>query len=271
LVAGGVWGVVAEAGSAKKLTVAFLNVGQGDAIFIESPTGEQVLIDGGRDRTVLRELAYVMPWWDKNIDAVFATHPDADHIAGLVDVLERYDVADIFLSGVESDTPQHESLKHAVEDEVLAGAHEYLAQRGTVLDIGGGAYIEILFPDRDVSGLETNMASIVARVVYGDTAFMLTGDSPQAIEQYLVMLDGEALKSTVLKAGHHGSKTSSSEEFVGYVSPEFGVFSRGCDNSYGHPHQETVDLFNRFEIPVMDTCTDGRVIFLSDGEKVFQK
>ena len=267
----GVWGAVVELSRPGQLRVTFLNVGQGDAILIESPTRRQVLIDGGRDRAVLRELGTVMPWWDRSIDVVIATHPDADHVGGLFEVLARYEVHTIFQSGVQNDTPQTESLLSAVSRERSNGAEERLARRGQVIDIGDGAYIEILFRDRDVSGLETNTASIVLRVVYGDTSFLLNGDSPQAIEEYLVHLDGGHLKSNVLKAGHHGSDTSSAISFVGYVSPDWVVFSRGCDNTYGHPHQEVVDLMARFEIQTKDTCLDGPVGFVSDGKSVLAK
>ncbi len=267
----GVWGAVIELSRPKQLTVTFLNVGQGDAILVESPTRRQVLVDGGRDRAVLRELGAVMPWWDRSIDVVVATHPDADHVGGLFEVLARYEVQTVFQSGVQNDTPQTESLLSAVSRERSNGAEERLARRGQIIDIGGGAYIEILFPDRDVSGLETNTASIVMRVVYGGTSFLLNGDSPKTIEEYLVLLDGKHLQSNVLKAGHHGSDTSSAVSFVGYVSPQWVVFSRGCDNTYGHPHKEVVDLMARFEIPTKDTCLDGRVVFVSDGTSVLAK
>jgi len=261
----GIWSAIFDKTSSGVLTVSFLNVGQGDSIFLESPTGKQVLIDGGPDRSVLRELGKVMPWYDRTIDVVIATHPDADHVTGLVDVLQRYDVDYIFQPGVKHDTPQAESVLLSVANE---GAQEVLARRGQVIDLGGGVHLDILFPDRDVSDLETNDASIVARLVYGGTSFLLTGDSPEKMEKYLVYLDGKTLKSTVLKAGHHGSKTSSSPLFVGYVAPEYAVISRGCDNSYGHPHQEVLDVFKRFEVQIKDTCLDGRVTFVSDGVSV---
>ncbi len=260
-----IWLAVSHADRQGHLTVSFLDVGQGDAIFIDAPSGRQVLVDGGPDRSVLRELSKVMPWWDRSIDVVIATHPDADHISGLVDVLQRYRVHYIFQPGVEKNTGPAESMLLSVAKE---GAHEIIARRGQIIDLGEGAYIEILFPDRDVSNVETNTASIVARLVYGDTAFMLTGDSPIAIEKYLVQLDGKALASNFLKAGHHGSRTSSSALFVGFVSPEYAVFSRGCDNSYGHPHEEVVELFKRFEIQTHDTCEEGTVTLVSDGQNV---
>ena len=249
----------------KVLTVSFLNVGQGDAIFIETPSGLQMLVDGGNNRTVLRELAKTMPWYDRTIDVVVATHPDKDHIGGLVDVLERYDVSTVVESGALDDGSDATALENAVAKET---ARRFKAARGNIINFGDGIYFEILFPDRSLPTVETNLASVVGRLVYGNTSFMLTGDSPQAIEEYLVELDAERLKANVLKVGHHGSKTSSSPLFVGFVNPNFAVYSRGCDNSYGHPHADVVALFKRFEVETFDTCTDGTVTFISDGQAV---
>ncbi len=266
LVAGIVWWALASASTAGKLTVTFLDVGQGDAILIESPSGVQVLIDGGKNRAVIRELSREMPLFDRSIDAVIATHPDADHIGGLVDVLARYKVALVGLSSVEdAEGDDMKAFSRAIAHEE---ASVITLERGQVIDIGGGAQLEILFPDRTVPDIETNTGSVIARLVYGSTSFMLTGDSPSAIEEYLVQIDGNSLAADVLKAGHHGSRTSSSLIFVGYVSPEFAVISRGCDNTYGHPHAEVLATFARLEIPTLDTCEEGSITFVSDGVSV---
>lgn len=264
-----VWWAVVSASTGGELRVTFLDVGQGDAIFVQSPSGVQVLIDGGKNRAVVRELSHVMPWFDRSIDVVLATHPDADHIGGLPDVLKRYDVSLIVQSSVKDEEgTDAAAFEKAAASEVETGAQRMIAERGQILDLGDGVRLEVLFPDRDVAGIETNTGSIVARLVYGDTSFMLTGDSPDNIEEYLITLDGGDLKSNVLKAGHHGSRTSSSRMFVGFVSPEYAIFSRGCENSYGHPHEEVVATFAQFGIPTFDTCEDGNVTFVSDGKKV---
>lgn len=252
----------------RELTVSFLDVGQGDAIFIETPDGGQVLIDGGVDRSVLRELGKHMSFFDRTIDVVVATHPDADHIGGLVDVFERYEVGVFIESGVEGDTSIAAALGSAVESE---GAPRQLARRGMRLLLGSGAYADILFPDRDVSRTETNAGSIIMRVVYGEHAFMLTGDAPKAIEGLLVSTYGGMLKSNILKAGHHGSKTSSNEHFVEAVAPEYVVYSRGCDNRYGHPAEEVVGLFTMKGIQSFDTCLDGTITFRSSGSTLLVK
>ena len=261
-----VWFAVLREGRGEELTVSFLDIGQGDAIFIESPSGRQGLIDGGPGRVVLRELAKVMPWYDRSIDIVVATHPDLDHIGGLVDVFARFRVGLI----VESSVKDEEGTDaQAFERAAAAEKTERLvAHRGDRIDLGDGVVIEILSPDRDVPHVDTNLGCLVARVVYGKTSFMLTCDAPDEIEEYLVALDREKLKSNVLKAGHHGSKTSSSPLFLGFVNPNFAVFSRGCDNRYGHPAPEVVARFKLFEIPTLDTCTDGIITFVSDGQTV---
>ena len=265
LLTGGIWYAALRGDRGGKLTVSFLNIGQGDAIFIDAPSGRQVLIDGGPNSGVLRELAKVSPWYDRSIDVVIPTHPDADHIGGLVDVLARFKVATIIHSNVEGDTATAKALVHAMAQE---GAQEITARRGQVVDLGRGAYLEILSPDRDAPLVDTNTGCVVVRLVYGKTSFMLSCDAPQGVENYLVRLDADQLHSDVLKAGHHGSRTSSSELFVGFVNPSYAVFSRGCNNRYGHPHKEIVNLFARFGIPTTDTCTDGTITFVSDGQKI---
>lgn len=260
----GIWYLILTA-SKSTLTVSILDIGQGDAIFIEAPSGRQTLIDGGKGSAVLRKLAEEMPWYDRSIDVMVATHPDADHIGGLIDVLDRYKVDMVIRSSVEGDTQMWRTLGDRVTKEK---SRDVMATRGQVVDLGDGARLEILFPDRSVPRIETNTGCVVARLVYGDTAFMFSCDAPQSIEKYLVTLDSESLKSNVLKVGHHGSRTSSALSFVGYVGPEYGVLSRGCDNTYGHPHQETLDTFAQLQIPLLDTCTDGTVTFVSDGKTV---
>jgi competence protein ComEC len=137
-----------------------------------------------------------------------------------------------------------------------------------ILDDEAGVYINILFPDRDASGMKTNDGSIVARLVYGNTSVMLTGDSPQPIENYLTSVDGKNLKSDVLKVGHHGSRTSTGVQFLGFVEPTYAVISDGKGNSYGHPHKETLDTLNKFNVKVFRTDELGTIVMKSDGEKV---
>lgn len=267
-----IWVSIAQTSSGGELRVTFLDIGQGDAIFIQTPSGAQMLIDGGKNRAVIRELGKVIPLFDRSIDVVLATHPDSDHIGGLPDVLKRYSVGIVVQSSVlDPEGTDAQAFDAAVAREENEGGVQLVAERGQVIDLGGGVTFEILFPDRFIPQVETNTGSIVGRLVYGDTSFMLTGDSPDDIEKYLILLDAEGLHSNVLKAGHHGSRTSSSLQFVGFVSPEYAVFSRGCDNSYGHPHEEPVAVFAKLQVQTFDTCTDGAVTFVSDGTTVLRQ
>jgi competence protein ComEC len=252
------------------LKVSFLDVGQGDATFIESPTGTQVLIDGGRDRSALRRLPEAMSIFDRSIDVALATHPDADHIGGLVDVLKRYDIATIIMTENVSDSPVYEAFMNAVEHE---GANVILARRGQVIDLGrgeaGSTTLAILFPDRDVTKVESNTSSIVAKLSYGDADVLLTGDSPQAIEEYLVSLNGTALQSEILKVGHHGSRTSTAATFVAAVRPTLGIISAGKDNDYGHPHKEVLDTLASYGVETKNTADVGSISLESDGRSIW--
>jgi len=249
----------------EKLCVAYLDIGQGDATFIQSPTGVQVLIDGGPGSAVLQELGDVMGYFDRDIDVVIATHPDADHIGGLTDVLERYDVATIVRTENENDTTMWRAFEKATDAE---GARIVYARRGQTIDLGAGAVLEILFPETDPIDMESNASSIVARLTYGDTSFIFTGDSPKRIEEYLVLAEGEHLKSDVLKVGHHGSRTSTSEMFLAEVDPEYAIISAGKDNSYGHPHVEVTDMLFNYGVETKNTADEGSIYLISDGEAV---
>ena len=191
-----------------KLTVAFLDVGQGDAIYVEAPNGNQILIDGGPDKKVVSELGNIMPFGDKNIDVVLATHPDADHIGGLPYVFDSYKIGSFIDNGAPSDTQTSKTLQKKVEEEKSL---QVKASRGMkiILDEKDNVVFSVLAPYQDTKSLkDTNEGSIVLELSYGSSTFMFTGDAPQDVENYLVEHDGSYLKSDVLKVGHHGSRTS---------------------------------------------------------------
>ena len=251
------------------LSVSFLNIGQGDATLITSPTGNQLLIDGGPDGSILRELPKVMKLTDRTIDVVLATHPDRDHINGLSDVLDRYRVKTFIHSGVESESNSiDEALLYLVESKKI---EQKLARRGMKIDLGGGAVAEVLFPDRDPKGMETNDASIVLKLTYGKTCFLFTGDSPVKIERYIIGLEKENLECEVLKAGHHGSRTSTSDEFLHFVKLHIVVISAGLDNTYGHPHEEVLVRLQAASTTTLVTSQNGTITLQSDGKRILIK
>ncbi len=250
------------------LKFAVLDVGQGDALFIESPTGVQVLVDGGPNNSLSREISKVMPFYDRHIDMIVVTNPDLDHYSGFLKLLDKYKVDYDLESGTTNKYSVYAELENKIKEK---GVKKIITKRGQVIDLGGGAYLQILFPDRDVSGMSSNDGSIVMKLVYGETSVMLQGDSTAKIEDYLLTLGTTTLKSTILKAGHHGSKTSSTEEYVSAVSPKWVVISSGKNNDYGHPHKEILQTTQKLKIPAIDTCNNGTIFFESDGLNFYLK
>jgi beta-lactamase superfamily II metal-dependent hydrolase len=221
-----------------------------------------MLIDGGSDGTVLRELTEHMDVFDRTLDVMVATHPDLDHIGGLIDVLARYDVEHILMTENEHDTPAATTFNEIVVAEESIVTY---ADAGQQFSLGEHVEVVIFSPQGDERLWESNNASIIMKVTYGDTSFMLTGDASLEIENHLVGVYGDVLKSDVLKLGHHGSKTSTSELFLDTVAPQYAVVSAGIGNRYGHPHQEVMARVFARNIQSYHTGTDDTVTFESDG------
>jgi len=258
-----VWVIIYEKRPSDILSIYFLDVGQGDSIFIDSPTHGRLLIDGGPNSKVLTELGKILPFGDRRIDVVIGSHPDADHIGGLVDVINRYDIGAYLEPGVKSPNNVHLVLEKEIKNKNIPNI---LARRGMVVDFGDGARLEILFPNRDVTNWETNDASIVAKLIYGDESFLLTGDSPKYAEYLLLALDPSDLKSSVLKVGHHGSQTSTSLPYATAVNPEYAIISAGLNNRYGHPHKDVLDILNQVGAKILSTIDLGTIEFETDGQ-----
>jgi competence protein ComEC len=248
------------------LTVRFLDVEQGDAIQVIAPDGYEMLIDGGPSSAVLLELAKDRSFFDRSIDVVMATHPDTDHVAGLSDVFERYSVSWLFETSVESKTSAAVAYRKAAQDE---GARIITAQAGQTVQLGASTTVRILSPKGDTTHWSSNSASIIVQIIYGDIEFMLTGDASSSIEEYLVGKYGNTLESEVLKLGHHGSKTSSSDIFLDAVEPQFVVVSAGKDNQYGHPHSDVTKKVEARGLKIISTAESGTVTFESDGKTVW--
>jgi competence protein ComEC len=265
------WLPVVTAGGLGGSAAAFLglnagvDVGQGDAIFIETPDGVQVLIDGGPDGSVLRSLPAVMALSDRTIDLVINTHLDKDHVAGLVDVLSRYEVAHVMRTENVTDTPASVAFESAL---VAEGSAVTYARAGQVWQLGASTTLTILSPASNPRDWESNASSIVALLRYGETKFLLTGDIGEGTESYLVERFGDELQSEVLKLGHHGSRTSSSENFLQTVSPLYAVASAGKANDYGHPHPEVVERVEQTGAVLLSTAESGTLMFVSDGKIV---
>lgn len=254
-----------QARTPRTLLVSFLDVGQGDAIFIQSPSGVQMLIDGGPDNSVLEEIHQVMPLFDKSIDIVVATHPDSDHISGLIEVVERFSVGAFFESGAQNENGVQSILAKKIMDKKIP---THVVRRGEVYDLGGGVLFSILYPNKDVSKVESNSGSIIARLSYGEYSFLLTGDAPVDSELLLVGADEGKLRSTVLKLGHHGSDTSTSVTFLSAVRPIYTIVSAGKNNKYNHPHPNVVERIEKFGSILLKTEDRGTITFSTNGKVI---
>jgi competence protein ComEC len=244
-----------------------LDIGQGDAILIEAPNGQVVLIDGGPSvERLLNELGAALPAKEHRIDLVVLSHPQEDHVAGLAGLFDRYDVGAVLAGPREGMIPAYYAFRDAIEaDEVPMT----LAESGMVASLGDGIEIDLLNPPLEgVHGGadELNENSVVLRLVYGDVSFLFTGDLGFVGEEVL-MQSGLDLHSTVLKVGHHGSDGSTSSAFLEAVEPDFAVISAGATNSFGHPSPTT--RLRLAGIPTLRTDLNGRVTFETDGRSLW--
>lgn len=261
------WPPASTAGEAREyLSVRFLDVGQGDAIHIMTPDGYELLVDGGPSASVLRELAAGRSFFDHDIDVLVATHPDSDHVSGLVDVLERYTVGLIIESGVTHDAAAAAAFERAVAAEA---APVIAAAAGQVVQLGASTTVRILSPRGDTTNWQSNNASVVLQIIYGESSFLLTGDAPTGIEDFLVQTYGAELDSDVLKLGHHGSDTASGQSFLDAVTPAYAVVSAGVANRYGHPHQAVLARVAGVGARLVGTAEQGTIEFLSDGKTIW--
>lgn len=254
------------------LSISFLDVGQGDAIYIKTPNGNDMLIDGGPDNSVLRELKKIMNSDDRFINIVTATHPDKDHIAGLASIFDTYTIDHIIYTATRSATQFDKTLheKIAQEKHIV----EHVAHRGMriVLDPDFGVFLDILFPlSPDDVFSDTNDASIVMRLFYKQTIAIFTGDAPMKTETMIINLDQEKLETKILQLGHHGSKTSTSDMFLKTTQPNYAVASAGKNNRYGHPANEVVNRVLKNNTPLLTTKELGTITFLTDGNHVWRK
>jgi competence protein ComEC len=252
-----------------QLHVVFLDVGEGDAIFIQTPSGRQILIDGGPSgRDLLARLGAQMPFWDRTLDVVVLTHPDLDHVTGLIPVLERFRVGRIIHREMEPTTSGYRAWLELVEVE---GAQVLKAERGLELHLDEGLSAEVVHPGDELlkgTGADGNNNSVVARLTYGSVRILLSGDIEAPAEAMLVT-NGSRLKSTLLKVPHHGGCSSTTQAFLEAVDPDVAVISVGKDNTFGHPCPDV--LLRLAGIPVYRTDRDGTVEIVTDGKNIWAR
>jgi competence protein ComEC len=263
------WIAVFDLRGQQGLQVNFFDVGQGDATFIETPGQNQILIDGGPSLAILEKLGRAMPFWDRTIDLIILSHPEKDHMSGLLEVLKRYKIESILWTGVLRDTPEYEEWVRLIKKEK---SRVFIAQAGGKV-ISGRAEMTILNPRESLEGdflQDSNETSIVAKLRYGKNSFLFVGDIGKETERSLA-LGSFDINSDVLKVAHHGSKYSSVEEFIKKVLPSVALIGVGADNSYGHPAPEVLDRLQKYGINILRTDINGDIKIISDGNNIILK
>ena len=247
------------------LKVYFLDVGQGDAELIVTPSGKQILIDGGPTNQIMGELGTIMPFYDSTIDMILATHKHSDHITGLISVLDKYDVSKIVDTNRCYDASEAEEWQMRKESE---GSELITAKTGDEFDFGDGVKIRILYPDivpADYKTKNPNNDSIVAMLEYGNLRILLMGDAELPVERDILNKKIN-VDANILKIGHHGSKTSSTSSFLNSVSPAVGVIEVGAKNSYGLPSDVILSRLETLAIKYYRTDVDGTIKLSSNGK-----
>ena len=240
--------------------VDVFDVGQGDAIFLTTPSGKQVLVDGGPDLSLLEHLGKAMSFLDRSIDLLVLTHPHKDHLTALPEILKRYNVGEILLADVKHDSGRYRLLL----DKVLAtNTPVTFAHTSRTIQFDDGVVIEILWPLQSGVGAEKNPnnTSIVTRIAYKDHSMLLTGDIEEKTEAAL-LATGMDIQSTILKVAHHGSKSSSSTGFLLAANPVEAVRSYGSNNRFEHPHGEVISRLVDLGIPYKETAKSGTVSYI---------
>jgi len=241
-----------------RLHVHILDVGQGDSLLLISPSGKHIVIDGGPDMSLLEHLGEFMPFFDRHIELLILTHPDADHITALPEVLQRYTVGSVLLSGALQHNGSYDAFLHHIAAQ---GIPVLLPDATMDIAMGDGLTLDILWPSPDVFGVlpdDPNALSVVVRALYGPYAILLTGDIDEASEA-TILAAGHDVQSDIIKIAHHGSRTSSSTGFIAAVHPLSALISSGSGNTFGHPHIDVLTRLEALGITIRRTDTEGTV------------
>ena len=263
--------VQAISGGDDRLHVYFFDVGQGDSALIVTPEGRQVLIDGGRDSEGgVRALSKVMPFWDRSLDLVVMTHLDEDHAGGLPAVLDRYQTGGALVGALDRSAPMEPAWTQTL---ARSGTTAIPVSAGYRVDLGGDVQLLFLNPGEEALASPTrdsNNDSLAFLLTHREISFLFTADVEEEAERQM-LTTGAALESDVLKVGHHGSKTSTSDDFLEAVNPSAAVVSAGADNRYGHPHAEVMGRLERVVGPegIYQTARHGTIHFASDGVQLW--
>jgi competence protein ComEC len=245
------------------LRVVFVDVGQGDGAVLIAPGGEQIVVDGGPNQAMLGALGALMPFLDRQVELMILSHPHLDHVASFPDIVERYDVREILMSGVHAGLPAYQRFLSLLQNE---GARVDLADPAKDIDLGALRF-DVLWPQPGLVGQEAdlNNTSVVVRASFGSSSVLFTGDIGEEAERE-ILSEGIDVRADILKVAHHGSRTSSTTAFLKAVNPRLAVISVAEQNRYGHPTQEALDRLAALGIPVRMTKDEGDICLQTTGK-----
>ena len=249
--------------SGQNMMVHFIDVGQGDSILIQLPNQQNMLIDAGDNHTGQLVVDYLKEQGVSMIDYLIATHPHADHIGGMDNVIDQFEIGVIYMPRVAHTTKTYMELLEAIDEKNL---RIRTAKAGVTITIDD-VTVEILAPDSQLESDNLNDYSVVLKLIYGKTKFLLQGDAEKKSEEF-ILESGMDIKADVIKLGHHGSSTSSTPKYIEAVDPDYAIVMAGEGNKYGHPHKEVVALMNEKGITLYRTDRNGTIVVISDGNKV---
>jgi competence protein ComEC len=248
----------------KEAKIIFFDVGQGSSVFIEAANSNQILIDGGPGSQILNKLGETMPFFDRDIDVVILTHPDADHLNGLVDVLKKYRIGQIVEPCIGESGAAYGEWNKLIEEKKIQRICAKFRQK---IKLAEDIELNVLYPFESLEAVNlknTNDASVVMMFAYGEAKILLTGDAEEKTEYQLINSSID-LKAQILQIGHHGSKSSTSESFLKAVNPKTAVIQVGKNNRYGHPSQEVLNRLKSIGSKILRTDLDGDIEFLCDA------
>ena len=251
--------------NSQNLKIIFLNVGQGDAILIRTPKNQNILIDGGPDKGIIYKLNQYLPFYERKIDLAILTHPDPDHLNGLVEVLKRYQVNKIFFNGVKDESLSYLEFLKELEEKKIENEIVFF---GKIFEFENGK-IEFLYPLESLEGKSfknDNEASLLFKFTYNEIKILFTGDATKKVEEELIKNNLD-LKSDILKVAHHGSKDSTSLEFLERVKPSYAIISVG-KNRFGHPSLRVLKNLEKVKAKILRTDQIGDIIFETDGKEL---
>ena len=242
----------------------FIDVGQGDSSLIITPKGKTILIDAGDEAHAKKVVSYIREQGIEKLDLVIATHPDADHIGGMDKVIKNFDIDVFAMPDVSAKTNQYKQIQRELKTKKMKATRLY---QGDEVQIDDDIDFEILSPVKGKKYDDTNEYSIVAKIVYKDTSFILMGDATMENEVDIIN-NVPDIDIDVLKLGHHGSSTSSSDYFITKTSPNIAIISCGKNNKYGHPHQEVMRVLKKHGVTPYRTDEMGDIVITSDGKEI---